>query len=101
MQITKARLHMHNHNEPNGRAYIIGERKALRELGEALVKASKSVIGMETIHMYTSDGHRYELMIACDVSEEEWQELPVPYSKKHNPSELSIVKTYDEIKGSS
>lgn len=100
MQVTKSRLHMHNHTEPNGRAYIIGERKALRELGEALIKASKSVIGMDTIHMYTSDGHRYELMIACDVSEEEWQELPVPYSKKHNPCELSIVKTYDEIKGS-
>jgi hypothetical protein len=92
---------MHNHSEPNGRAYIIGEQRALRELGEALINASKSMIGIETTHMYTSDGHKYELMIACDVSEEEWQNLPVPYNKKHNPSELNIVKIYDEIKGSS
>ena len=89
---------MHNHNQPNGRAYIVGERDALRQLGEALIKTSKSVIGLETIDLYTSDGHKYELLMTCDIDENEWQELPVPYHKNHNPEKLEIVKTYNEIK---
>lgn len=100
MQNTKARLHMHNHNEPNGRAYIVGERQALKNLGEALIKASKSVLGLENIELYTSDGHKYEILITCDVSEEEWQNLPVPYNKKHDPTTLEIVRTYNEFKDS-
>lgn len=99
MQNTKARLHMHNHNGPNGRAFIIGERNSLKALGEALIKVSKSKLGFENIELYTSDGHKYEILITCDVSEEEWQQLPVPYNKKHDPSTLQIVKTYDEFKG--
>lgn len=94
----KARLHLHNHNEPNGRAYIIGEKISLRALGETLIKASKSVIGLETIELYTSDGHKYELFVTCDVTEDEWESLPVPYHKKHDPKSLEIVKTYDELK---
>jgi hypothetical protein len=93
----KGRLHMHNHSEPNGRAYIIGEKLALKSLGEALIKASHSVIGLENIELYTSDGHKYKILITCDVSENEWQELPVPYDKNHDPQELDIVKTYDEV----
>lgn len=89
---------MHNHNEPNGRAYIIGEKQALRILGETLIKASKSPIGLDTIELYTSDGHKYEMVITCDVSEDEWQNLPVPYNKKHDPSNLEIVRTYNELK---
>lgn len=96
----KSRLHMHNHNEPNGRAFIIGEKTALKSLGEALIKASKSAVGIENIELYTSDGHKYEILIACDVSEDEWQNIPLPYDKKHDPSKLEIVKTYDEFKGS-
>lgn len=101
MQIARGRLHMHNHNEPNGRAFIIGEKVALKTLGEALIKASKSVIGLENLELYTSDGHKYEILITCDVSEEEWQELPVPYNKKHDPNNLEIVRTYKEFKNSS
>lgn len=101
MYNTKARLHMHNHKEPNGRAYIVGERAALKSLGEALIKASKNVIGFDNIELYTSDGHKYEILITCDVSEEEWQSLPVPYDKKHDPNNLEIVRTYNELKGSS
>jgi len=97
MQV-KSRLHMHNHAEPNGRAYIVGEKQALRALGEALIKTSKSVIGLDTIELYTSDGHKYQVIIACDISEQEWQSLPVPYNKKHDPSQLEIIKSFDEIK---
>lgn len=93
----KARLHMHNHNEPNGRAYIIGERESLRKLGETLIKASQSPVGLETIELFTSDGHKYTLVATREVSEEEWQVTPVPYDKKHDPSQLDIIKTYDEI----
>lgn len=97
MKQIKSRLHLHNHHEPDGRAYIIGEKMALRSLGEALIKASKSVVGLENIEMYTSDGHKYEIVITCDVSEEEWRTLPVPYSENHDPTILDIIKTYNEI----
>ena len=97
MSNIRARLHMHLHTEPQGRAYIIGERPALRELGEALIKASKSIVGLETVNLYTSDGHRYEIMITCDVSDAEWQTLPPPYDPDHQPDKLTIVKTYDEV----
>lgn len=89
---------MQNHNEPNGTAYILGERQALKKLGEALISTSKSVVGLDTVELYTSDGHKYELIITCDVSEEEWQTLPVPYDKKHDPTNLEIVRTFNEIK---
>jgi len=95
--LKKSRLHMQNHDQPNGRAYIIGERDALKQLGEALIKTSKSVVGLETIELYTSDGHKYELLITCDVDENEWQALPNPYHKDHDPTVLSIVKTFDEL----
>lgn len=101
MHNVKSRLHMHNHTEPNGTAYIIGERQALKILGQSLIKASKSVLGLENVEFYTSDGHKYELVITCDISENEWQNLPVPYSKEHNPEVLEIVQSYKELKVSS
>ena len=88
---------MQNHDQPNGRAYIIGERDALKQLGEALIKTSKSVVGLDTIELYTSDGHKYELVITCDVDENEWQQLPTPYNKEHDPTVLSIIKTFEEL----
>lgn len=94
----KSRLHLQTHTEPNGRAYLIGERKAFRELSNLLSKASQGILGVEKINFYTSDGHKFELFIACDVEEDEWQNLPVPYDKKHDPSKLNCVKTYDQIR---
>lgn len=97
MQHTKSRLHMHNHNEPQGRAYIVGERAALRALGEKLIAGSNSLLGFETLTLYTSDGHPYEIFITSNVSEDEWQQLPVPYDKNHNPDSLEIVGVYDKL----
>lgn len=97
MLIAKARLHIQIHNEPNGRAIIVGERAALRALGTALTKASNSVLGLEQVELYTSDGHKYEVLITCDATEEEWQKLPVPYDKTHDLSRLEVVKMLDEI----
>ena len=99
MLTAKARLHIQNHNEPDGRAIIVGERAALRALGTALTKASNSVLGLEQVELYTSDGHKYQIVITCDASEEEWQSLPVPYDKKHDLNTLSVIKTLDELKG--
>lgn len=101
MHSVKARLHMHNHNEPNGRAFIIGEKAALKSLGDALIAASKSVIGLEKVQLYTSDGHAYEILIACDITEDEWQATPVPYDKKHDPNNLGIIQTYNQLTNSS
>ena len=89
---------MQNHNEPQGRAYIVGDKQALKALGEMLIKTSKSVIGLDTLELFTSDGHKYEIVITCDISEEEWQQMPVPYDKKSNPEQLRIVQIYDELK---
>lgn len=94
----KHRLHMQNHKEPNGRAFIVGEKAALRAVGEALIKASKSMLGLERLEVYTSDGHRYELLITSEVSEDEWQELPVPYNNKHDLNNLSIVQNVEQFK---
>lgn len=98
MLTAKARLHIQNHKEPNGRAIIVGERAALKALGAALTKASSSVLGLEQVELYTSDGHKYEIVVTCDASEDEWQALPVPYDENHDLTKLEIIKTYDEIR---
>lgn len=97
MLTAKARLHIQIHNEPNGRSIIAGERAALRALGMALTKAGNSVLGLEQVELYTSDGHKYQVLITCDATEEEWQKLPVPYDKNHDLNSLEIVKQFDEI----
>lgn len=94
----KSRLHLHSHTGPQTRAYIVAEPAALRALATAADRAAKSVIGMETVKFYSSDGHEYELFIACDVTEDEWQSMPGPYEKSSDPESLSVVKLYDEIK---
>jgi hypothetical protein len=37
-------------------------------------------------------------VITCDVSEEEWQQLPTPYDKKHNANQLQIINAFNELK---
>jgi len=98
MLTAKARLHIQIHNEPNGRSIIVGERAALKALGMALTKAGTNVLGLEQVELYTSDGHKYEIVVTCDATEEEWQKLPVPYDKNHNLNDLEIIRTLDEIK---
>lgn len=96
----KKRLHLYPHKEPQGRAYIVAEPGALRALAQAADNAARGVLGFETIKFYSSDGHEYELALVCDVSEEEWQSLPVPGDKTSNPGKLAIVQTFDELKQS-
>jgi hypothetical protein len=94
----KKRLHLYPHNGPQTRAYIVAEPGALRALAQAAEDAARGVLGFETIKFYSSDGHEFELALVCDVSEEEWQQLPVPTDKNSNPAQLTIVQMFDELK---
>lgn len=94
----KKRLHLYPHTGPHTRAYIVAEPGALRALAQAAEAAAQGLLGFETVKFYSSDGHEYELAIVCDVSEQEWQNLPVPSDKKSNPGQLSIVQTFDSLK---
>lgn len=94
----KSRIHLYPHTGPGTRAYIVAERSSLRSLAQHLEDAARGLAGLDTVRCYSSDGHEYELVIACDVSEEEWQSLPVPGSKNSDPAKLSVVQTFDELK---
>ena len=94
----KARLHLYPHKEPQGRGYIVAEPAALRALARAAEDAARGVLGFETVKFYSSDGHEYELALVCDVTEDEWQSLPVPTDRASDPAKLAIVQTFDELK---
>jgi hypothetical protein len=97
----KSRIHLYPHAGPNSRGYIVAERSALRSLAKHLEDAARGLAGFETVKCYSSDGHEYELVIVCDVSEDEWQNLPVPGDQQSDPSKLAIVRTWDEFRKSS
>lgn len=94
----KKRLHLYPHRGPQSRAYIVAEPGALRALAEAADNAARGVLGFETIKFYSSDGHEYELALVCDVTEDEWQGLPVPSDQNSDPGKLAIVQIFDELK---
>ena len=87
---TPARLHVYNARGPRDTAYIVADRSGLRQLAEALKNAANSAVGMETIKLFAADGHEYEVMITCDVAEEEWQTTDLPYTKSQIPRVRSI-----------
>lgn len=93
----KARVHLHSHKEPKGRAYIVADRRGLLALAAILQRAANNMIGLETIELYSSDGHPYNLVITT-ADEEEWQKLSVPYDKTSDPSQLDIIKIYDSTR---
>lgn len=100
MNIIKSRLHLHPHQGPGTRGYIVADSATLRSLARHLDDAARGLAGLETVRCYGSDGHEYELVIVCDVSEEEWQTLPLPSDSNSDPSKLNIVKMFDELKRS-
>lgn len=95
---TMSRVHLYPHKEPNGTAYIVAERRGLRALAKKLEQAADGAVGLETITLYGSDGHPYNLMIVTDITEDEWQNLPLPKENNSNPASLEIVKVYNEMK---
>lgn len=96
---TYARLHLYPHHEPHGRAYIVADPAALKALSEVCKIAYQSMTGIETAKYFGSDGHEYELTVVSDISEEEWQQLPLPGINQQAARQLSIVKTFDELVG--
>lgn len=94
----KSRIHLYPHTGPGTRGYIVAERSALKSLARHLEDAARGIVGFETVRCYGSDGHEYELVIVCDVSENEWQNLPGPSDKTSDPGKLTVVKTFDELR---
>ena len=93
----KSRLHLYSHRGPKTRGYIVADPLALRGLAKALTAAASSAVGFETTTFYGSDGHEYELVIVCDVDEEEWQQLPLPSDKTADPNKLTVVQVYNDL----
>lgn len=89
--IAKSRLHIYPPQGPKSRAYILGERQALRALSEALRKAADGVLGSETVTLYGNDGHDYEIFVTRELSETEWQTLA-------SPTDVVSIKTYDDVR---
>jgi tRNA pseudouridine-54 N-methylase len=98
MKSILSRVHLHSHKEPQGRAYIVGDKKGLLELSKTIEKAARGFVGLESINLFSSDGHVYELVVISDVSEEEWQTMPVPYDKKSDPGQLKSIKQFESVK---
>lgn len=94
MMLSKNRLHIYPHKEPNGTAYIVGESRGLKDLARKLEQAANGAVGLETLTLYGSDGHPYQMIIVCDVSEDEWQNLtPGKY-----PTDLETIKVYQSFR---
>lgn len=90
--ISKSRLQLYPSQDVKDRAYIIGERRALLDLSEALRKAATGVLGCETLTVYASNGHDYEIFVTRDVQEDEWQNLP------KEPNHIKSIQDYDQIR---
>lgn len=92
----KTRLHLYPQSGPRTSAYIVAEPQAFKQLAKAAEAASKSIVGIESVTFYGSDGHEYELLLVSDVAETEWQQLEPCYKKNANPDKLKIVKIYQD-----
>lgn len=92
------RVHLYPHKGPNTTAHIVGEKSGLLKLAKTLEAAARGAVGTETVELYSSDGHKYEVLITRDVTEHEWQNLDLPSAKNADPSKLESIKTYNEIK---
>ena len=58
----------------------------------------RSSLGTETVKLYSSDGHEYELLITREVAEQEWQDMPLPHKKESNPEKITSIQTYQSLK---
>jgi hypothetical protein len=95
----KTRLHLYPHTGPKSKAYIVAEPHALKSLAKAAEAASKSIVGIDSVTFYTSDGHEFELVLVSDIKEEEWQTLEPPYRSSSSMNSLKILQLYNEING--
>ena len=92
------RVHVYPHRGPNTTAHIVGERSGLLKLAKTLEAAARGAVGTETVELYSGDGHKYEVLVTKDVTEQEWQDLDLPSAKNANPEVLESIKSYKELK---
>jgi hypothetical protein len=92
-----ARLHIYTHQEPQQDLNIAGDPAALRALGEALIKVSKTPQGFERVKLHTSDGHEYTAMIVSGITEEVWQSIPPAYAKSIVPK-IPALEDYESLR---
>lgn len=92
----QARLQVYPPAGPRETGYIIGDRAGLRQLSQALKNAADNLAGVEFITLYSADGHAYDLLINCDVTEDEWQANGANYAKTQ-PKTQSI-QDFQEIR---
>ncbi len=92
------RVHLYPHKGPKTNAYILGEKQGLLKLAKSIEAAANGFLGTETVKLYSSDGHEYELLITRDVAEQEWQDIPLPHKKESDPEKIDSIKTYKSLK---
>ncbi len=91
------RLQIYPPTGPQGTGYIVADRSALRGLAEAAKSAATGAMGFETVKLYSSDGHEYELIITGEVDDQEWQSLPTNYVDHKMPS-VSMLQNYQNLR---
>jgi len=91
------RLHIYPPAGPQTTGYIVADRQALRGLAEAAKNAAAGGFGFETVKLYSSDGHEYELILVSNVDEEEWQNIQPQYAKE-SALKISTIQDYQELK---
>jgi hypothetical protein len=67
-------------------------------MAKKLMQAADGATGLETLTVYGSDGHAYELMVVSDITETEWQHLPLPTEAHADLAQIEIVKIYNELR---
>lgn len=87
----KSRLEIYSSIETKDRAVIVGDRAALKELGQTLIAVANSLTGFETTTVYKGNGHDYEILVTKNIEESEWQSMP------RTANQLSFVKEYNNL----
>lgn len=96
-------LHIYGQGSWHEEAYIIGDRKALEFLREAIVHALQSQDGTDMVEVSVADGEGYTVHIVCHPTDR-MENLTLPYSRdlfkeKRHPSSLVKDRPDDEILG--
>lgn len=90
-------VHVYEHYSDHCDVIILGNRKGLLALYDAIGNALTTMDGKGTTEVYVNDGEGYDLEIQV-VDEKEIDNLPVPYTAAH-AKERSNKSPYDFLKG--
>jgi nucleoside-diphosphate-sugar epimerase len=75
----------------------VADRKALKDLAQALLKVANNPYSFDRVQLHTSDGHEYTTVIVADVSEEEWQTIPPAYIQSIVPK-ITALEDYQSLR---